>query len=148
MTDASTALRAPEIAGSWVTRRGMAKRGMGTLAGAQIGGVVGSVVATGLAANGSPQPSIETPNFGGSGYVAVSASEIVLVKGKRGLVGLKMTNDVVARVPRRDVVSVDLGQGKIASPLTITFGSGSQWELEVARASRGAAARVAAELRG
>lgn len=148
MADASTALGAPEIAGAWVNRRGMAKRGMSTVAGADIGGVVGSVVASGLSAKGSPQPTAETPNFGGFGYLGVSATELVLVKGKRGLVGLKMTKDVVARVPRSDVVSIDLGEGKIASPLTIIFGDGGHWELEVARASRRAAERVVGELGG
>jgi hypothetical protein len=147
MADASTALGAPEVAGVWVNRRGMAKRGMGAVAGAQIGGAVGAAVGSGLS-KGSPQPTPETPNFGGFGYLGVSATELVLVKGKRGLVGLKMTDDVVAKVPRSDVVSVDFGEGKLASPLTITFGNGSQWELEVARASRGAGQRVVAELAG
>jgi hypothetical protein len=76
----------------------------------------------------------------------VSATGLVLVRAKQGLTGLKMTNDVVAQVPRREVVSADLGKGTIASALMITFGDGSQWELEVARASKGAAEQVTAEL--
>jgi hypothetical protein len=44
------------------------------------------------------------------------------------------------------VVSADLGKGTIASALMITFGDGSQSELEVARASKGAAEQVIAEL--
>jgi hypothetical protein len=146
MADASSALGAPQVAGAWVTRRGKAKRGMGTVAGAQIGGAVGAAAAAGISGKGSPQPTPETPDFGAFAYLAVSATGLVLVRAKQGLTGLKMTNDVVARVPRRDVVSADLGRGTIASALMITFGDGGQWELEVARASKGAAEQVIAEL--
>ena len=57
-----------------------------------------------------------------------------------------MTNDVVTRVPKGDVVSADLGKGPIASALSITPADGAQWGLEVARASKGAAEKVIAEL--
>jgi hypothetical protein len=147
MADASNALGAAQVAGAWVNRRGKAKRGMSTVAGAEIGGVVGSVVGAGLG-KGSPQPTAETPEFGAFAYLAVSAEELALVKGKQGLVGLKMTGDVVARVSRSDVASIDLGEGKIAAPLTISFSDGSQWDLEVARAHKGSAERVVAELAG
>ena len=132
MADASAALGSPEIAGAWVNPRGMGKRTMNAVAFGQYGGGEGS--------------HAETPNFGGFGYLAVSATELALVKGKRGLVGLKLSGDVVAKVPRVDVASVDLGDGKITFPLTITFDSGGRWELEVARAHRGAAERVVAEV--
>jgi hypothetical protein len=146
MPDASSALGAPQVAGAWVNRRGKAKRTMSTVAGAEIGGAVGALAA-GISGKGSPQPTPETPAFGAVAYLGLSADELVLVKGKQGLIGLKMTDEVVARVPRSDVVSVDLGQGKVAFPLTITFGDGGQWELEVARANKGGAEKVVAELR-
>src|ERR1041385_2941998 len=133
MADGAGALGAPQVAGAWVNRRGKAKRTMSTVSGAEIGGVVGSVVGAGLG-KGSPQPTAETPQFGAFAYLAVGADEVALVKGKQGLVGLKMTGDVVARAPRSEVASVELGQGKVAFPLTVTFTNGSQWDLEVARA--------------
>jgi hypothetical protein len=145
MADASSALGAPQVAGAWVTRRGKAKRTMRTVAAAEIGGGVGAAVGAG---KGSPQPTPETPEFGAFGYLAVSATELVLVRAKQGLTGLKMTDDVVGRVPRSDVVSAKLGQGTLASALMITFGSGDQWELEVARASKGKADQVVSELGG
>jgi len=148
MPDASSALGAPQVVGAWVNRRGKAKRGMSTIAGAEIGGAVGAVVSAGMSGKGSPKPSAETPNFGAVAYLGVSAGELVLVKGKQGLIGLKMTDEVVARAPRSDVVSAELGPGKVAFPLTITFEDGGQWDLEVARAGRGAAERVVAELSG
>jgi len=78
----------------------------------------------------------------------VSATELVLVKAKQGLTGLKMTDDVVGRVPRSDIASVDLGEGTLASAFTITLSSGDQWELEVAGANRRKAEQVVAELGG
>ena len=145
MADAADVLGAPEVAGAWVNRRGKAKRTMSTVAGAEIGGAVGSVVGAGIS-QGSPRPTAETPDFGGFAYLALSADELVLVKGKQGLVKLKMTDEVVAKVPRSDVVSIEAGEGKIAAPLTITFSDGGQWDLEVARAHRSAAEQVVAEL--
>jgi hypothetical protein len=118
---------------------------MRTVAAAEIGGGVGAAVGAG---KGSPQPTPETPDFGAFAYVAVSATDLVLVKAKQGLTGLKMTDEVVGRVPRSDVVSIDLGPGTLASPLTITLSNGDQWALEVARANRGKAEQVVAELGG
>jgi len=145
MADAADVLGAPEVAGAWVNRRGKAKRTMSTVAGAEIGGAVGSVVGAGIS-QGSPRPTAETPDFGGFAYLALSADELVLVKGKQGLMKLKMPDEVVAKVPRSDVVSIEAGEGKIAAPLTITFSDGGQWDLEVARAHRSAAEQVVAEL--
>jgi len=145
MADAADVLGAPEVAGAWVNRRGKAKRTMSTVAGAEIGGAVGSVVGAGIS-QGSPRPTAETPDFGGFAYLALSADELVLVKGKQGLMKLKMTDEVVAKVPRSDVTSIEAGEGKIAAPLTITFSDGGQWDLEVARAHRSAAEQVVAEL--
>jgi hypothetical protein len=145
MADAADVLGAPEVAGAWVNRRGKAKRTMSTVAGAEIGGAVGSVVGAGIS-QGSPRPTAETPDFGGFAYLALSADELVLVKGKQGLMKLKMTDEVVAKVLRSDVVSIEAGEGKIAAPLTITFSDGGQWDLEVARAHRSAAEQVVAEL--
>jgi hypothetical protein len=93
-------------------------------------------------------PGPETPNFGGFGYLAVSTSDLVIVRGKQGLIGLKMTDDVVVKVPRTDIASIELGDGKITQPLTITLTGGGQWDLEVARAMRRGAERVVAELSG
>ena len=132
MADASSALGSPEIAGAWVNPRGMGKRTMNAAGFGQFGG-----------GEGSPP---ETPSFGAFGYLAASASELALVKGKRGLVGLKLSGDVIAKVPRNEVASVDLGDGKITFPLTITFDHRGRWELEVARAHRGAAERFVAEV--
>ena len=59
---------------------------------------------------------------------------------------MKLTDDVIASVPRSAVASAELGQGKVSSPCTITFSDGGTGELEVARARRRGAERVIAEL--
>ena len=61
---------------------------------------------------------------------------------------MKLTGEVVARVPRGDVASAELGEGKLVAPFTIRFISGGVWELEVARARRRGAEELIAELTG
>ena len=79
----------------------------------------------------APRPSdgtpSETPQFGG--YLAVTDDELAFIKVKSGLVRLRL-DEVVARVPRREVASAELGRG-LALPLTITFANGGRWEWEV-----------------
>ena len=147
MADASKALGAPEIAGAWIERKGFAKKGMNAIASAEIGGMLGTAVGTGLSGKGTPKTA-ETPSFGAYGYLALSANDLVLVRAKQGLTGMKLTDDVIASVPRSAVGSAELGQGKVSSPFTITFSDGGTWELEVARARRRGAERVIAELGG
>lgn len=148
MADASKALGAPEIGGAWIERKGFAKKEMNAIASAEIDGMLGAAVGTGLSGKATPKPTAETPSFGAYAYLALSASDLVLVKAKQGLTGLKLTDDVIASVPRSAVASVELGQGKVSSPFTITFSDGGTWELEVARARRRGAERVIAELGG
>lgn len=69
------------------------------------------------------------------------------MKGKQGLVGMKLTDQVIARTPRSGIASMELGEGKVAAPLTIVFNDGTRWDLEAARARYGAVQRVIAELR-
>jgi hypothetical protein len=136
MADASNALGAPEVVGAWVNSSGKGKRTMNAVAFGQYG------------ASGGIPATVETPNFGGFGYLALSATDMVLVKGKQGLVGLKLTDDVVAKVPRSEVAAIELGEGKLTAPLRIKFVGGGEWTLEVARANRKGAERVAAEVVG
>jgi hypothetical protein len=146
MADASTALGAPQIAAAWVSRKGTGRRVAKGVVGAEIGAGLGSAVGSrmGIAAG----QTAETPSFGSFGYLAVSATELVLVKAKQGLASMKLTGEVVARVPRGDVASAELGEGKLVAPFTIRFISGGVWELEVARARRRGAEELIAELTG
>jgi hypothetical protein len=118
--DASQVMGSPQLAGVKVNPRGMAKR--------VAGGVAGRLPAR-IVYGSSDQTTSESPNFGRLAYLAVTDDELALIKLKSGLVTLKL-DEVIMRIPRSDVASAELGSG-IASPLTITFGNGDSWELEV-----------------
>jgi hypothetical protein len=118
--DASTVLGSPQLAGVKVNPRGMSKR--------VAGNVVGRLPAR-IVYGSSGQTTSEAPNFGRLAYLAVTDSELALIKLKSGLVTSKL-DEVIVRIPRSDVVSAELGSG-IVTPLAITFGNGDSWQLEV-----------------
>ncbi len=134
-SDASQALGATEVAGTLVSPRGLTKKMTMRTAGGQVGGLVGSLAATaagGKAAKATP----EMPSFGRSGYLAASDAELVLTKTSQ--MGWKPhpKGDALVRVPRSDVQSVELAQGKVLSHLKLTFADGLVWEFEIPRANR------------
>src|SRR6185312_6044074 len=108
--DASQALGAPEVAGTLVSPRGLTKKmSMGT-AGAQVGGLVGSLAAaaaTGRKSKATP----DMPSFGRSGYLAASETELIVTRTSQ--LGWKPhpKGDALVRVPRGDVQSVQLNRG-------------------------------------
>jgi hypothetical protein len=55
---------------------------------------------------------------------------------------LRLTDQVVARAAHGEVTGVELGNGRLACPLTITFNDGARWEFDVSRGGRSAAQRV------
>lgn len=68
--------------------------------------------------------------------------------GGRQIAGTWVNREVVARAARSDVARAELGGGKLACPLTITFSDGARWEFHVARGGKSAADRVVASLGG
>jgi hypothetical protein len=86
-----------------------------------------------MAARRQGRVGSETPKFDRVAYLAVTEDELALIKLK-GLVTFTL-DEVIARVPRSDVASAELGSG-IASSLTITFGDRDSWQLEVPRPSK------------
>jgi hypothetical protein len=82
-----------------------------------------------------------TPQFGPVGFLALTANELALMTTKLKQPASTKLEGVVARVPREDVVSVELAGGwphlayyiLSAAPLTITFKDGSAWQMEVSR---------------
>jgi hypothetical protein len=81
----------------------------------------------------------QTPQFGAQALLAVTRDDLALVTASK----------VIARVPLSELSTVDLGRGYV-KPLTICFGNGDTWRLEVVCTPRnGKAARaVAAALGG
>lgn len=97
---------------------------------------------------GIPSRSVETetPSFGSIGYLAVGDSCIVITKTKIGLMKNKPTDEVVARVARADVASVEFDDGKLVGRLEIHFLDGGCWAFEVAAGAKKTARAVVANL--
>ncbi|HEX3977415.1 MAG TPA: hypothetical protein VHW96_14200 [Solirubrobacteraceae bacterium] len=145
--DASQALGASEVAGTLVSPRGLTKKMTMMTAGGQVGGLVGSLAATAMAGKAA-KATPEMPSFGRSGYLAASDTELVLTKTSQ--LGWKPhpKGDALVRVPRGDVQSVELEQGKVLSHLKLTFADGLVWEFEIPRANRKGAKEFTAALGG
>ena len=103
--DASEALGGPEVAGTLVSPRGLTKKMSMMTAGSQVGGMVGSLAATAVAGKAA-KATPEMPNFGRSGYLAASDTELILTKTSQ--LGWKphTKGDALVRVPRSDVQAV------------------------------------------
>jgi hypothetical protein len=150
--DASEILGSPQLAGVKVN-----PRGMGKAAGAQYGGMYGGVAGAAAGAARSMKANeqkiafrenSETPTFGRLAYLVVTADEVALVELKSKIVTVYL-NQVIARVPRGEVESVDLsGGGMNSCPLTVTFTGGDVWELEVPKPSKKYAKQVVEQLGG
>ena len=140
--DASDVLGAPQVAGSFVTPKGLTKRMAGVAAAGVVGGIAG-----GMAAQAAATRKYEgAPDFGVIGYVAVTADEVAIVKGKQGLMKPKIGSDVIARAPRSEVASVELDPGALKAALKITFANGGWWQFEVPKIYRKTAQQVVSAL--
>ena len=124
----------PIEAGVIVTPKGRPKA---VMTGAAIGQAAGSALKVGaeMAAEraGGGRSPLGTRS-GQIGYLALTATELVLVAGRQGLTSPKATS-VAARVARERVSSAALGEGKLALPFDVTFDDGVCWEFEVGRAN-------------
>jgi hypothetical protein len=145
MADASQVLGSPEVAGTFLNPKGTLKKKATASAGRAVGGLVGAV-GSNLAQSHQKQEGT-TPDFGQVGYLAVTADELALVRGKIGAIKPKIRDEVLARRPRSDVQSVELEGGKlIKADLTIQFADGGAWEFEVPKVYRKTADRLVQEL--
>jgi hypothetical protein len=138
--DASAVLGSPQRAGVKVNPRGYAWR----MARNQAGTLPAAVVL-----GGQPHPGrAETPKFGRLAFLAVTDSELALVKLRARNGVLLQAGEVITRVPRRDLGTVELGRGYVA-PLTITFADGGgTWRLEIPPPSKRFARAVVHALGG
>ena len=145
--DATAALGAPEIAGTMVNPKGMTKKVTASVAGDVVGGAAGRMAAS-LATGPAYQGAAEVPNFGRVAYVAASSDSLALVKTKSGAFKMKVTDEALAHVPRAEIASTVLDQGKLLSHLTITFTNGAVWEFDVPKAAKKTAQGLVSALGG
>jgi hypothetical protein len=137
MAKAEGLLGAPEVAGAWINRPGTGK----AVGGASTGNAISNAIVSKMVSTAAPTPGADTPDFGRYGYLALTETELVLMRVKQGLAGMKPV-EIIARVPRNDVASATLGSGFGVAPFTLTFASGGAWDLEVAKARRRGAKSV------
>jgi hypothetical protein len=141
-SNASAVLGAQEIAGSFVSREGLTKKITGQTAARLAIGPAGTIAASGLGGAG------DAPDFGNTGYVAVTASEVAIVQAKSGLMKPKVGDHVIARAPRDQIASVELVTHKLTAGLSIAFSNGAVWAFEVPRVFRSTAEGVVQALGG
>jgi hypothetical protein len=144
--DASHALGAAEVVGTMVNPAGFAKKATVQAAGRVAAGVAGHVAAR--AAVGSETKAGDLPEFGRVAYLALSEAEVALVKTKTGAFKMGITDQVIARAPRAEVVSSELEEGKLLSHLRIAFANGVAWEFDIPRSDKKTAKGVVQALRG
>jgi hypothetical protein len=138
--DASEILGASQLAGVKVNPRGAGKSKAASFSG-MYGGLVGAGIgaAAGMKAEQSQAQTAsgsQTPRFGRLAFLAVTAQEVALIEVKSKVVTVYL-GEVIARVPRGEVASVELsGGGLYSPPLTVTFASGDTWQLEVPKPSK------------
>lgn len=133
--DASAALGAPQVAGTLVNPKGLTKKMTASVAGGQIAGVAGNLAAS-LATGPAQQGAADVPDFGRVAYLAASDREIALLKTKTGAFKMKVTDEVLARIPRTEIASSELAQGKLLSKLTIGFTDGATWEFDIPKQAK------------
>jgi hypothetical protein len=138
----ANALGAPEIAGTLVNPKGYAKKAVARVTGREVAGLVGSVAA-GLAAGKEGAPDL--PDFGRVGYVAVSDTEVAVLKTKTGW-KMTPTEEVLVRASRSELASVEWDEGKMVSHLKLSFANGHLWEFDVPRTDKKTARAVVAAL--
>jgi hypothetical protein len=142
--DASAALGAPQIAGTFVSPKGLTRRMTGDATMRAIGrGITGSAVAPGAVG-----PFEGAPAFGNVGYLAVTADKVAIVQAKTGAMRPKVGSEVIARVARSNVSSVELDPHMLTASLKIGFADGGSWEFEVPKKYRPTAQEVVRALSG
>jgi hypothetical protein len=118
--------------------RGAAARSLG--AGATVGVHADGDVAA-KSANALPQPTGSWE----AAYLALTATDLVLVWVKQGLIRPKPGGEL-ARIPRSAVVSYSLAEGGLQSPFALTLTDGAQWSFGLPKLYVKAAKGLIAEL--
>jgi hypothetical protein len=145
--DASAALGGAEVAGTVVSPRVLTRKTTRRSAGGHVGGMAGELAASaagGKTSTGAP----DMPRFGRVGYLAASETEVALTKTSQLGFTPHPTGGALVRVPRSEVASVALAQGRLLSQLRLSFANGVTWEFEIARLHRKGAQQFVSALGG
>ncbi len=142
--DASLVMGSPQLAAAKVWHRGTAWRNTVRVNYSADAVLLAPFVAWMLYGARPDLAPAQTPRLGGmAALLAVTKDDLVLV-GLRG----KTPARVIARVPLVQVRDFGLDRARGVWPLTITFGDGDSWRLEVPRFNKKAASAVAVVVLG
>ena len=136
------ALGAPEVAGTLVNPKGLMKKTVARTAGREVAGLVGSLAASAATRD---QGAPDLPSFGRVGYVAVSDTEVAVLKTRTGW-KMHPTEEVLARTARSELASVELDEGRMVSHLRLRFNNDKLWEFDIPRSDKKTAKAVVAAL--
>jgi hypothetical protein len=136
--DATDVIGAQQLVGTLINPRGsfhkqMARSNPG-FGGGLSGPVAGMFLKKGMDRERVEAAASTAPTFGGHGYLALTADEIVLCSTKKGLMSAK-PEAVLARVPRVEIAGVTLGDG-ISPGLSLLFDDGQAWSFDVTPATK------------
>jgi hypothetical protein len=140
--DASEILGAPQLAGVKVNPRGFGRRAGANFTGGNAG-LIGAAVSAAAVDRANKKKAeaaaaSSAPDFGRIAYLAVTADELALIELKQKSAVTLELREVIARIPRSEVASAELGGGHtlMSPPLTITFTNGDVWLIEVPRPNK------------
>jgi hypothetical protein len=144
---ATEILGAKQVAGATVMPKGAIMRSVAGPTGVNlVGGVAGAVLSStaGEVAkrkNKTADTDSDTPVLGRTAFLSVTDSELALIGIKMGILSNKLS-DVIARVPRSDIRSVEF-QSSVMSKLTVSFTNDTTWDFEVSKTNGKAAKGIA-----
>jgi hypothetical protein len=136
--DASRVLGSPQLAAAKVWPRGQAWRSAVRVNYSADAIVLAPLIAWIMYGARPDSSPAQTPRFGWVALLAVTKDELALVSLKS-----RAPAAVIGRVPLGEVKAFDLGHARGVWPLTVTFGNGDNWRLEVPRFNKKAAGAVA-----
>jgi hypothetical protein len=152
--DASEILGTAQLAGVMVSPLGAGLK-TGSSFGGMGGGLAGAVTSATLARKANKETAqaaaVSTaPEFGRWAFIAITDDELALIDVASKRSGRLTLGDVIARIPRAEVASGEVGSARTAFPLplTIAFRGGDTWLLEVPRWARKQAGKVVGLLAG
>ena len=115
--------------------------------GGVVGGAIGTAAVT-ASTGGAYAGAPGVPDFGRVGYVAVTADEVALIKTKTGMIKMKVSDEVLVRAARNELMRAELDAGTLLSHLKLEFDNGVKWEFDVPKAGKKSATAVVQALGG
>jgi hypothetical protein len=134
------------IAGSIISTSGTGRAMAMNVAGAYLGGAIGSGIASAVNGATASKREITTPaGYEGLLYIGVGSTKVGFFRVQKGLMGPGL-KELLLTTPRESIASFELGGGMVTCPLKIGLSDGTLFALEVPRAHKGKAEKVGALL--